>query len=149
VVLSDTTQRLIQGRFVMEGLGRRTLKGIREPVLAHRAVAVRDQSRFEAAASRGLTTMSGRESELALLMQRWEQAGPGRIRGSRNPHKGAGIGNRVWPLIPTFHGIGRIHWVIRHRLSLRLSLACRAILSALDNDCHLPNKKRRCYYEWL
>jgi class 3 adenylate cyclase/tetratricopeptide (TPR) repeat protein len=77
VVLSDATRRLVEGRFDLEALGSHSVKGMKEPVSAHRAVAVSHESRFEAAASRGLSTMTGRESELALLQQRWEQAGLG------------------------------------------------------------------------
>jgi class 3 adenylate cyclase/tetratricopeptide (TPR) repeat protein len=77
VVISDMTKRLTEGRFELTALGPQSLKGIKAPVPAHQALSVRSESRFEAAASRGLTRMIGRESELGLLRQRWEQVALG------------------------------------------------------------------------
>lgn len=74
VVLSDSTRRLVEGRIQLEALEPRSLKGIKGTVSAYRAVAVREGSRFDVAQSRGLTKMTGRESELTLLQHRWERA---------------------------------------------------------------------------
>jgi class 3 adenylate cyclase/predicted ATPase len=74
VMLAPSTRRLIEGRFVLEEQAPRALKGIEGTVQAHRAIAVLGVSRFEAATARGLTSMAGRESELAILEQRWTQA---------------------------------------------------------------------------
>jgi class 3 adenylate cyclase/tetratricopeptide (TPR) repeat protein len=73
VVISEATKRLTDGRFEIEALEPQAVKGIKDPVSAHRALTVRSESRFEIVASRGLTSMIGRESELALLRQRWTQ----------------------------------------------------------------------------
>jgi class 3 adenylate cyclase/tetratricopeptide (TPR) repeat protein len=73
VVIADGTKRLTAGRFELEALGPQSLKGMKTLIPAHRAVSVRTESRFEAAASRGLTAMIGRQSELSLLRQRWAQ----------------------------------------------------------------------------
>lgn len=74
VVLSEATRRLVEGRVVLEALEPQRLKGLDGPVPAYRALSVGEESRFAAAAARGLTAMAGRESELMLLTQRWEQA---------------------------------------------------------------------------
>ena len=81
VVLADSTRRLVEGRFELQGLGPQSLKGIRGPVAAYRPIEVRDTSRFEAASERGLTPLAGRAEELGILWQRWElaKAGEGQV----------------------------------------------------------------------
>ena len=78
VLISESTHSLIEGLFVCEDLGPQSLKGISEPVGVYRVQGETDaRSRFEAAASRGLTPLVGREQEIALLLDRWEQAKEG------------------------------------------------------------------------
>jgi len=78
IVIADTTQRLLGGAFELEDLGKHVLKGILEAVRVWR---VRDESRVHDrfAASHGgrLIPLVGRESELALLAERWQQAAEG------------------------------------------------------------------------
>jgi class 3 adenylate cyclase/predicted ATPase len=75
VVVSAATYRLVQGLFESQDLGPQTLKGISSPLSVHRMIGESPaQSRFEAAISRGLTPLVGREEELGLLRRRWEQA---------------------------------------------------------------------------
>ncbi|HEV8712308.1 MAG TPA: adenylate/guanylate cyclase domain-containing protein [Candidatus Binatia bacterium] len=78
VVISQATYKLIQGYFEYQGLGPQTLKGISIPLSVYRVVREGEaQSRFEAAVSKGLTPLVGREEELGLLRRRWEQAKAG------------------------------------------------------------------------
>jgi class 3 adenylate cyclase/tetratricopeptide (TPR) repeat protein len=78
VVLSMATQRLVQGLFECQELGPQTLKGISTPLLVYRVMRESEaQSRFEAAVSKGLTPLVGREEELGLLRRRWERAKEG------------------------------------------------------------------------
>ena len=78
VVISESTQRLVEGLFVFDHLGVRSLKGISAPVAAYRVRAESEApSRFEAAARRGLTPLVGREEEVGLLLKRWAQARDG------------------------------------------------------------------------
>ena len=78
VLISESTHSLTEGLFVCEDLGPQSLKGISEPVGVYRVEAETDaRSRFEAAASRGLMPLVGREEEMALLLDRWEQAKEG------------------------------------------------------------------------
>jgi class 3 adenylate cyclase/tetratricopeptide (TPR) repeat protein/energy-coupling factor transporter ATP-binding protein EcfA2 len=75
VMLSAATQRLVAGLFECQDLGPQTLKGISTPLSLYRVVRESEtQSRFEAAVSKGLTPLIGREEELGLLRRRWEQA---------------------------------------------------------------------------
>jgi class 3 adenylate cyclase len=78
VMISAATYRLVQGLFECHDRGPQMLKGVSTPVSVYRVLresAV--QSRFEAAVSKGLTPLVGREEELGLLRRRWEQAKTG------------------------------------------------------------------------
>jgi class 3 adenylate cyclase/predicted ATPase len=73
-VISDATRRLLGERFVLESLGPRELKGLAEPVDVHavRGRRHRDYTSLGPLPSR--TQLLGRDQELALLLDRWEQA---------------------------------------------------------------------------
>lgn len=78
VLISETTHGLTDGLFVCESLGAQSMKGISKPVQVYRVKEETGaRSRFEAAASRGLMPLVGREQEMALLLDRWEQAKEG------------------------------------------------------------------------
>jgi class 3 adenylate cyclase len=78
VVLSAATQRLVAGLFECQELGPQPLKGLSIPLTVYRVVGEGIvHSRFEAAVSKGLTPLVGREEELGLLRRRWEQAKAG------------------------------------------------------------------------
>jgi len=62
VMISATTYRLVEGLFGCEDRGQPTLKGISTPLSLYRVVRENAaQSRFEAAVSKGLTPLVGRE----------------------------------------------------------------------------------------
>src|SRR5499433_1805262 len=78
VVISEATQRLVQGLFECQERGPQALKGVSTPVSVYRVLAESAaQSRFEVAVRSGLTPLVGREEELGLLRRRWEQAKAG------------------------------------------------------------------------
>ena len=77
VVISETTQRLTDGRFEFEALERQPVKGFREAIQAFKVGTVRGTSRFEAATIRGLSDFVGRQIELQLLQDRWSQVNEG------------------------------------------------------------------------
>ncbi|MCZ6785477.1 MAG: AAA family ATPase [Proteobacteria bacterium] len=75
VCISEATRRLVGAGLELEDLGSQKLKGIAEPVAVYRVLellATRNQS------GRRLTPFVGREQELALLLDRWEQVKDGR-----------------------------------------------------------------------
>src|SRR5262249_51116290 len=75
LVTSEATYRLVQGYFVCEALGAQTLRGVAEPVPVYRVLqASGARGRLDVAMTRGLTPLVGRESEVTLLLERWEQA---------------------------------------------------------------------------
>ena len=75
LVVSERVRQLAGGRFVYENLGQPPLKGIQRPTTAYRVVGVSDiSSRFEIATQVGLTALVGREQEISLLTDRWQQA---------------------------------------------------------------------------
>jgi hypothetical protein len=69
ILISEATQRLVEGYVVADDAGLLDLKGFAHPV---RAFAVSGQrarrTRFEAALERGLTPLTGRATELAMDM---------------------------------------------------------------------------------
>ncbi|MBI3756512.1 MAG: AAA family ATPase [Deltaproteobacteria bacterium] len=78
VAISAVTQRLVAGLFESQDLGPQTLKGFSIPLSVYQVKRESTtQSRFEAAVSKGLTPLVGREEELGLLRRRWEQAKTG------------------------------------------------------------------------
>jgi predicted ATPase len=78
VVISSTTYRLIQGFFECHNLGLHTVKGVSTPVSLYRVLAGSTaQSRLDVAATTGLTPFVGREPEVGLLLERWEQVKEG------------------------------------------------------------------------
>jgi len=76
VLISDATQRLVSGLFVVEDRGTEALKGIAQPVRLYRVSRLSGmRGRFEAmTAAGGLTPFVGREDELRSLMSRWDRA---------------------------------------------------------------------------
>ncbi len=77
VVIAATTRRLVGGTFELDDLGSHAVKGIVEPVQLWRVSGITDaEDRFAARAAR-LTPMVGRETEITLVMGRWEQAKAG------------------------------------------------------------------------
>ncbi len=78
VVISGATYRLVQGYFVCQDLGEHTLPGVAEPLPLYHVLHVSDaRGRLEAASSRGLTPLVGRDAEMVLLQERWAQVQEG------------------------------------------------------------------------
>src|SRR5438552_1831017 len=78
LVVSSATYRLIQGYFECQDLGAQTLRGVAEPLNVYRVLRESGaQGRLDIAQPRGLTPLVGRESEVTLLLERWEQAKAG------------------------------------------------------------------------
>jgi class 3 adenylate cyclase/tetratricopeptide (TPR) repeat protein len=78
IVISEGTHRLVSGYFHLRPLGHLALKGKTETIGAWEVVTARQsRSRLEVEAERGLTPFVGREPELRLLMERFEQAQAG------------------------------------------------------------------------
>jgi predicted ATPase/class 3 adenylate cyclase len=82
VVISADTYRLVQGYFECQALGIQALRGVAEPVAVYRILQDSGaRGRLDVAVTRGLTPLVGRESEVTLLLERWEQvkAGHGQV----------------------------------------------------------------------
>src|SRR5215831_1847860 len=78
IAVSEATYRLIQGYFVCQDLGAQTLRGVAEPLHVYRVLQESGvRGRLDVAVTRGLTPLVGRESEVTLLQERWEQAKAG------------------------------------------------------------------------
>ena len=73
VVVSESTHRLIHGYFSFEDLGLHELKGVANPLPLHQVIkASGARNRLDAAGAASLTSFVGRETELAILSERWE-----------------------------------------------------------------------------
>jgi len=100
VILSPSTLRLIQGFFECQELGDVALKGLVRPIRPVRVIrATGALSRFEVATRSGMTPLVGREQELELMMDRWQQARAG-ITEIVSIHGEPGIGKsrQAWVL---------------------------------------------------
>ncbi|MEE8303073.1 MAG: adenylate/guanylate cyclase domain-containing protein, partial [Candidatus Tectomicrobia bacterium] len=78
VVISDATYRLVEGYFTCRGLGEQALKGVGQPMPMYQVLQESGaQSRLDVATTRGLTPLVGREQEVGLLVERWQQVKDG------------------------------------------------------------------------
>src|SRR5262249_32809498 len=78
IAISEATYRLVQGYFTCEAFGAQTLRGVAEPVHVYRVLQDSGaRGRLDVAVTRGLTPLVGRESEVALLLERWAQVKDG------------------------------------------------------------------------
>ena len=78
VVVSETTRRLLGETFELQALGPQSLKGIAAPVPAWSILCEAENvSRFEALHATGMTPLVGRKQEVALLLERWQDASAG------------------------------------------------------------------------
>jgi len=74
VVVSDDTHRLVEGMFVSDELGRKSLKGLSKAIAVHRVRAEKGfTSRFGRSLHRGLSRFVGRERELERLLDWWHE----------------------------------------------------------------------------
>jgi class 3 adenylate cyclase/predicted ATPase len=79
VAISPATFRLVRGYFRCQDLGSHTLKGLAAPLQVYRVLGESEaQSRLEVVEASGFTPLVGRESEVALLLERWAQSQEGR-----------------------------------------------------------------------
>src|SRR5262249_56309789 len=79
VAISPATFRLVRGYFTCQDLGAHTLKGLAAPLQVYRILGESaTQSRLEGAEATGFPPLVGRESEVALLLERWRQSQDGR-----------------------------------------------------------------------
>jgi class 3 adenylate cyclase/predicted ATPase len=77
VIISAATQHLIEGQFESQPFGSHLLKGIATPIAVYHVQSER-QSASPLAGRASLTPLVGREQEVGLLIDRWEQAKEGR-----------------------------------------------------------------------
>jgi TOMM system kinase/cyclase fusion protein len=79
VVISGATLRLVDGFFVTRELGPQVLKGVPAPVPVFEVTGEGPaRSRLDVVAPVELTPLVGREQEVGLLLDRWEQVEEGR-----------------------------------------------------------------------
>lgn len=75
IVVADSTRRLAGQSFQIESLGAQELKGFSSPVTLFAVRGEREmESRFDAAHASALSKFIGRNSEIGMLLERWEMA---------------------------------------------------------------------------
>ena len=78
IVITAATERLIRGHFDCTSLGDRKVKGVPQPVEIFLVQGIgEDLNPIEVADRAGLTPLTGRDHEISLLKDRWEQAQEG------------------------------------------------------------------------
>ena len=78
VAIAQSTRRLLGGVFELDDLGAHALKGVSGRLQVHRVLGeAQADSRFEATHGLHLTPLVGRETEISLLLDRWDQAKDG------------------------------------------------------------------------
>jgi class 3 adenylate cyclase/tetratricopeptide (TPR) repeat protein len=78
VICTEATHRLFRGQFQCAGLGPRRIRGVAQPVPLFRVEGVVGAGGLtEAAGPAALTPLTGRDHEISLLKERWEQAREG------------------------------------------------------------------------
>jgi len=77
VIISAATQRLIEGQFECQPFGSHLVKGIATPISVYHVESER-QGVSPLAGRATLTPLVGREQEVGLLLDRWEQVKEGR-----------------------------------------------------------------------
>jgi TOMM system kinase/cyclase fusion protein len=78
VVISPATLKLVEGYFVCQALGSHILEDLPQPLAVYQVLQESaTQSRIAVAAATGLTPFVGREQEIELLRERWEQVKDG------------------------------------------------------------------------
>jgi class 3 adenylate cyclase/predicted ATPase len=78
IVITAATERLVRGHFDCTSLGNIKVKGVSQPVeLFLVQGSDEDKNPIEVAQRAGLTPLTGRDHEISLLKDRWEQAQEG------------------------------------------------------------------------
>ena len=78
LLVSEKTHSLLKGQFESETLGEQRIKGLPSPVALFRITQERSgASRVDRAEFAELTPLIGRDQEIGLLQERWEQAAEG------------------------------------------------------------------------
>jgi predicted ATPase len=82
LVISEATYHLIEGYFDCEGLGDQALRGVAQSLQVYQVLKESGvSSRLDIVNLHGLTPLVGREQEVGLLLERWEQAKSGQGQG--------------------------------------------------------------------
>lgn len=153
IICTEDTHRLFLGRFLCESLGPQRIKGVPHAVELFRVDgATRARNRIEATAPSELSPLTGRDHEMHLLQDRWEQAeegmgqivlvigepglGKSRLVDTLKSHVRGESGNAPaddpvieWRCSPHFHNTG-------------LYPAIDSFERALDFDRHEPPEDR-------
>ena len=78
LIISGSTKHLVDGLFKVDDQGPQNFKGISKPIRVFQVLSeIKTPGRFESSAKHGLTHLIGRDAEVNLLNDRWEQVKEG------------------------------------------------------------------------
>ena len=117
VAISVATFHLVEGYFACQDSGEHGLKGVAEPMRLYRVLGESGaQGRLDIVSARGLTPLVGREQEVGLLLERWQQVKDGQgqvvLVGGE-----AGIGKSRLLQVMKDHVVGEAHTLLECRSS--------------------------------
>jgi class 3 adenylate cyclase/predicted ATPase len=140
IAVSDTTQKLCEGYFVLKPLGATKVKGVGEPVSMYEVTGLGPlRTRLQRAAGRGLTKFVGRDREMDVLKHAAEQAksGHGQIVAAMAD---AGIGKSR--LFYEFKATCQSGWMVLETLSVSHGKASAylPVIELLRNYFRLANE---------
>lgn len=138
VLVSDSTQRLVEGLFQFDNLGPHKLNGVSRAITIFRVLKESGiPTRFEAVAKRGLTPLVGREEEVGLLLKRWEQTknNEGQVVLLSGE---AGIGKSRITQALLDRIVGSAHFRLRYYCSpLHISRALWPVIEQIERACKI------------
>ncbi len=140
IAVSETTQKLCEGYFVLKPLGATKVKGVGEPVSMYEVTGLGPlRTRLQRAAGRGLTKFVGRDREMDVLKHAAEQAksGHGQIVAAMAD---AGIGKSR--LFYEFKATCQSGWMVLETLSVSHGKASAylPVIELLRNYFRLANE---------
>jgi class 3 adenylate cyclase len=142
VIAAHGTRNLLGGLFEYRDLGMQRFKGCAEPIRCWQVVAESSaEGRFEALHGGRLTPLVGREEEINLLMQRWEQSRDGAgqvVLLSGEP--GIGKSRVVLGLLEAL--VGQAHTRLRYQCS-QFHQRQRALSGARANGARCSDRGHR------
>lgn len=138
ILMAEATHRFVEGYVLYDSLGPVEVRGQREPVVVYQVTGRRRwRSRLEMSASRGLTQLTGRRRELALVHDclRRVEAGHGQVVGLIG-EPGLGKSRIVYELHASVSD-DRVGWLEGHCAAYGRTLPYGPILEVLRTEFHI------------
>ena len=141
LLISESTKRLVSAAFDVRDLGLQELKGLSKPLHVYQVLAARNiASRFEATHAASLTPLTGRSTELNVLLDRWAKAkeGDGQVV-LLSGIPGVGKSRLIHELKSKIHG--EPHFLLQHQCSpYHSESAFFPVIDRIEQAAHLTRR---------